>query len=252
MTLHLSARDIQVASQALTEARETSLGIEVTTPVIYPNGDCVTVVVATDGENCVVHDAGFGSMHLTSEGFRLNKEMRVRFSALAARYRCEFVNGRMTQATSVDDIPVAIMLVANASRSLGDYAAEARRQTESEFRHALTEQIREIAGSRLRENEMFRGASGRNYRVQNTILDNKKSKPSIFVVALSSRGSVANQFRELYDLKAAHANVANDSVYKDDGDFNPDEDGWLLKQVGELTAFRDLKTALPSLLTRVS
>jgi len=54
---------------------------------------------------------------------------------------------------------LAAVMVANASRTIGDQALEIKRQTESDFRIAVIERIREIAGNRVRENETVRGES---------------------------------------------------------------------------------------------
>jgi hypothetical protein len=240
--------EIEAGARALTSARKTALGVEVTTPVVQPNGECVTVLVAPEGDGYVVHDAGLGSMYLTSEGIRLTRETISRLSIVAARYDCQLQGGRMMRQCAPDDVPVSIMLVANASRSAGDMAAEARRQIEGQFRYVLTERVREIVGDRLRENESFKGRSGTIYRVANTILDAQAREPIAFIVPLASRSSVATQFRELFDLQAAFPAVMRESVYDESSDFRPAEDGWVLSQVGDVIAFGDLRMRLPSLL----
>ena len=140
------------------------------------------------------------------------------------------------------------MLVANASRSVGDPAIEIRRQSESQFRYAVTERVRETVGKRLRENESFKGASGISYRVGNVILDELETAPIAFVVPVPSRGSVAGMFRELFDLKSVLPRVKNDAVYNENSDFRFNEDGWILRQVGDVTPFGDLPRVLPLLL----
>jgi hypothetical protein len=248
MLRRLTPEEIEAASRALVTARASTLGVEITTPVIYPNGQCVTVAVTIEGAEYVVHDAGLGSMYLTAEGVRISRELRDRLTALAARYGCDFIEGRMSRRCSADDVSVAAMLVANASRSIGDQAAEIRRQSESQFRYAVTERIRESVGKRLRENESFKGASDHTYRVSNVVLDEHEKQPIAFVVPLASRTSVPTLFRELFDLKAAFPSVVNDTVYDEMSDFRPKEDGWVLSQVGEVTAFGSLPIMLSSLM----
>ena len=222
------------------------MGFVVTTPVAYPNGDCVSVVIAPDGKEFMVHDAGLGSMSIAADGIRIGKDLAHRFGVSVSRYGCCYDGGRVFTLCHFDNLARAIMLVANASRSIADYTVEARRQTESQFRYAVTERLRELAGGRLRENESFHGASGRAYRVANVILDVQHSRPLLFVLPLPSRQAVSAQFRELYDLRAALPDVLNDSIYDEESDFRPDEDGWVLSQVGRLAAYSEMSKVLPA------
>jgi len=181
----ITPEEIEVTARAIVSAKTTSLGIEVTTPVVYPNGDLVTVAVTIEGGEYVVHDAGFGAMYLNSAGVRLTRQLARRFTELAARYGCEFIGGRMTRRCSPEHVAMAAVMVANASRTIGDQALEIRRQAESDFRTAVADRIRDIAGSkRVRENEQVQGESGRKYRIPSLILDNSQSYALAFVVPL--------------------------------------------------------------------
>ena len=248
MSERLTAREIEAAVRALIEARPSTLGMHVTTPVIYPNGDFVEVITAPEAKGFVVHDAGVGGMLLAAEGFRISREIALRIKSAAERYDCVVSGGRIGRACERQDVGLSIALVANASRAVADFASEGRRQNESQFRYLVTEKIREIVGGRLRENENFKGKSGRGYRVQNVILDTQLSRPLAFAVPLASRSSVPNQFRELFDLKAAFPAIFNESIYNDAGDFRPDEDGWILEQVGGVIPLSELSSRLPALL----
>jgi hypothetical protein len=241
----LTPEQIEAASRAIITARESAMGVEITTPVIYPNGACVTVTVTMEGGDYVVHDAGLGAMYLTAEGIRMSRQLSERLSALAARYECEFIEGRMTRRCSPDDVAIAAMLVANASRTVGDQAVEVRRQSESEFRYVVSERVRDLVGSRWRENQLFRGASGRAYRIGNVILDPAELAPVAFVFALPSRSAVPSQFAEMYDLSAAYPAITNDSIYNDNSDFRLREDGWLLEKVSVLIPFSEMQTRIP-------
>jgi len=252
MTELLTLSDIEAGARAMIRARVFPLGIEVTTPVVYPNGDCIAVVVAPEMDGgYVVHDAGLGAMYVTGEGVQLSRDLRARIAATIARYDCQFESARIVRRCKSDEVPTSIMLVANASRSAGDMAAETRRQSENHFRAVLTNRIREIVGPRLRENEAFKTMSGITYRVPNTILDAEARQPVAFVLPLVSRSAVANQFRELFELKVAFPMIVRESVYDEESDFRPVEDGWALAQIGEVTPFHDLQRALPALLANV-
>lgn len=205
MIRRLTAREIEAVASALIVAEETNLGVEVTTPVVYPGGQPVTVVVAQDGEEYVVHDAGFGAMFLTGSGVRLTKQIRKKLAALAANYGCEFLDGRMRRRSTSDDVPLAIAMVANSSRCVGDELLEVRRRTESEFVAAVSDSLKEVfGGQRIRTNEQFAGESGAQYRIHNVVLDRGESSAIAFVEPLTSRAVVSQRFMEFSDLKPLH------------------------------------------------
>ena len=236
---------LELAAQALTEARATTLGVEVTTPVVYPNGDLVTSVVVQEGDRFTIHDAGLAAMQLATEGAVLGRDATQRFRAVCIRYDCDFDGGRVLRICGLDDIATSVMLVANASRAVADYTFDVRRHAESGFRAVVTEKLRQIVGNRLRENEAFKGKSGRLYRVAGVVLDASQQRPVAFVGVLPSRAAVANHFREFFDLHAQHPGVLKESIYDDASDFRPDEDGWVLKQVGDLIPYSRLSDRLP-------
>jgi len=248
MSREIPRAEVEADVRALISASATALGVEVVTPVIYSNGECVTVLVAPEVDGYVVHDAGLGVMYLERESVRPSRDVMARLSAIASRYQCDLVGGRVSRRCDADSVPVSVMLVANASRGIGDMSAGARRQMEVQFRYVLTERVREVAGARLRENETFIGKSGTAYRVSNTILDDAGREPVAFVVPLASRSSVAAQFRELFDLQAAFPSIARESVYDEGSDFRPAEDGWVLSQVGDVVPFGEILVRLPRLL----
>src|SRR5215469_7018137 len=128
----VTPEEIEATARAIVSARHTNLGIEVTTPVVYPNGNLVTVAVMVEGGEYVVHDAGFGAMYLNSAGIRITRQLTRRFAELAARYGCEFIGGRMTRRCSPEQVAMATVMVANASRTIGDQALEIRRQVETD------------------------------------------------------------------------------------------------------------------------
>ena len=248
MTQALLPSEVEAEARALIIARESSLGVEVTTPIAYPNGDLVTVIVAPEADGYTVHDAGLGAMFLTGEGVRIDRDMVARLIQAAKRYDCGYSSGRIARATARDGVPESLMLVANASRSIADLSIEVRRQAESDFRYVLAEKVREIAGRRVRENEVFTGKSTTPYRVANTILDKAAREPIGFVIPLPARSSVAPQFRQLFDLQAAYPSIIRLAVYNEYSDFRPDKDGWLLAQVGELAPLGRIQEVLPRIL----
>jgi hypothetical protein len=238
----VTPEEIEATARAIVSARTTNLGIEVTTPVVYPNGNLVTVAVTIEGGEYLVHDAGFGAMYLNSAGVRLTRQLTHRFAELAARYGCDFIAGRMIRRCSPEQVAMAAVMVANASRTIGDHALEIRRQAESDFRAAVADRIREIAGERVRENETVVGESGRSYRIPSLILDSSQSFPLAFVVPLPNRASVPDRFADFFDIRRAHDRVRRESVYDEGSDIRP-EDLRLMQidQMSEIIPFQQTR-----------
>jgi hypothetical protein len=246
----ITPEEIEAAARAIVSVRTTNLGIEVTTPVVYPDGTLVTVAITVQGGEYVVHDAGFGAMYLNSAGIRLTRQLTHRFAELATRYGCDFIAGRMTRRCTVEQVAMAVVMVANASRTIGDQALEIRRQAESDFRTAVVERVRDIAGSeRVRENEVVRGESGRSYRIPSIVLDRSQSYPLAFVVPLPNRASIPDRFAEFFDIRKANERARRESIYDENSDIRP-EDLRFMKMDGmsEVVAFQQTRVRLTQLL----
>lgn len=240
MLRFLEPAELEAASRALITATETSLGIEVTMPVVYPDGQAVTVVVTVEGGNYVVHDAGLGSMYLTNAGQTFTRRIKARLASLAKRYECDFIDGRMTRQCSADQLAIAIALVANASRSVGDQAADVSHRSEAELITSVTNRLREFIGKRLRVNEGIKGRSGREYRVHNVVLDSNEKSPIAFVEPISNRAIVPARFTEFSDLQNFYGLAHNIAVY-DDAESLSDPDMRLLREVCEPLPFRETR-----------
>lgn len=242
----LTREEVESAASALIEARKTNLGIEVTMPVIYPTGQCVTVVVTVEGGEYVVHDAGFGAMFLAAEGVKFTSDLHRRLRNLAERYSCDFIESRMTQRCTVEQLSVAIALVANASRTVGDQALNVRQQPEYDFREVVAERVRTVVGRRARDNQEFRGGSGRMYRVSNVVLDSAERRPVAFVEATHTRATLEHHYTEFSDLRFAYAHVSNISIYDEQEKWTR-ADLSLLARVSEVYNLKDSKRGLERL-----
>jgi hypothetical protein len=230
MTTTLKAADLEKAIRALITAQKTNLGIEVTLPVAFGDGELVTIVVEPSGGSFTVHDAGFTAMRLTSAGVALSRHVVHRLNELARRYRCDFSNGRVSKQATMEDMAQIVCLVANAARAVADYAYEVRRQADYDFRIEVFDKLRAIVGDRVRETDEFRGKSGRLYRVP-ILLDPTRAKPQNFVSTLAHRQNVPQSFAMLYDLGKAYPDVELDAIYDDTADIRQ-EDRSLLTSAG--------------------
>ena len=199
-------------------------------PVAFGDGELVSVVVERAGERFVIHDSGFSAMRLTSAGVSLTKHVTFRLNEFSRRYRCKFVDGRVSATASLDDIAQVACLVANAARAVADYVYELRRQAEYDFRVVVFDKLKEIVGMRARESEEFTGESGTRYRVP-IILDPSQVRPQNFLAAIANRTVVPRSFAMFYDLKPVYPDVERDALYDTEADIRK-EDRALLRSVG--------------------
>lgn len=213
----LTPQELEMASRALITARETNLGVEVQMPVVYPNGQCVSVVVTVAGGNYIVHDAGHGAMTLTTSGIDLTKALAQRLARLGKDYGCEFVDGRMSRACTETQIPIAIALVANASRAVGDQFFEQRERRIRDFRREVTIALtRALPSDRFRKLQVV-ASSGTTYKISHVVLSTDKTKQLAFVEPIADQQSVDRKFREFADIRSTqeYENVARIAVYDD-------------------------------------
>lgn len=237
----VSTSDLETLARSLVQAQPSSLGTEITTQVVYPSGELVTVVVAREGEAFFVNDASFGLMYLSKLGVKLTSQQTSRVREAIKHYSCDLQDGRVFRRCDLDQIAESIALVANASRAVADYGVEARRQMDGDFRLSVIERLREVVGPRMRERKSVEGASGRSYRVGGVVLDRSETRPLAFVEAFSGRGTVGDRFAEFFDLRGRHMSVSMMAVY-DDSQKWPGSDIKLLAEVCKVVRYSDSRS----------
>jgi len=238
--MEISRQVVEDAVRSLVVAEEVNVGIEVSTPVAYPGGDMVSVVIDQSAGGISVHDSGAAAIRLTESGIGITKHVASRLAEYASRFNCSFEGNRVSAKTSIATLEFAIAMVANASRSVADYALEIRRHAEADFRMVVSDALREIIGKRLRENEELRGKSGRKYRVSAVILDSAEVSVERFIVPIANRASVPHGFAMMYDLHQQFGGIQNDSIYDESSDIRT-EDRELLGSVGQVFSFMEAK-----------
>ncbi|WKW51893.1 hypothetical protein [Rhodomicrobium lacus] len=241
--------ELEAASRALISARETNLGYEISMPVVYPTGQCVAVVVTVAGGDYIVHDAGFGSMYLTAAGVSLTAKLNKKLASVAEMYGCEFISGRMSMTCTEKELAVAIALVANASKAVGDQLVEVRRKQIRDFKREVSAVLTDVAGaSRVKTGAEIVGDSGTTYEVNFVLLDKALREPLAYVEPVSDRDAVNGKFREFSDI-AANANyskIDRISVYDDRHEWRSG-DIIILRRVSNTVPFNDLSTRLERL-----
>ena len=222
------------------------MGIEVQTPVIYPNGDLVSVTITISDDQYVVHDGGNGSSVLTASGMSLTKKLSEKLHKVAAHYGCEFVNGRMLRTCSADDIGVCAAIVANASRSIGDQTFSRDKQPTIDFRREVLERVRvSVGASRYRENEEVIGESGSPYKISALILDQAQKEPMGFIEPVKDHEAATKKFREFWDISQAdrYIRVQRVSLYNEKWGWSPG-DLTLLQKVSNVVRLADVETRM--------
>jgi hypothetical protein len=226
----LTPAEVERAIQALTVAEQTNLGIEVTLPVAFGDGEQLSVVIESARDAFTVHDSGLSAMRLTSAGVSLSKHVAFRLNELARRYQCKFVDGRVATTSDAADVAIKATLVANAARAVADYVYEIRRQAEYDFRVIVHDRLREIVGERLRNAEEIVGQSGARYHIP-IILDQAQARPQNFVSSIPNRSNVARSVSMFFDIQSLYSGVERDAVYDNEADVRK-EDKNLLTTVG--------------------
>jgi hypothetical protein len=222
----LTPAEIEAAVRNLIVAEQINLGIEVTVPVAYGDGELVSVVVEHSGGTYTVHDAAFSAMRLSGAGVNFTPNVIRRMSEFAKRYHCEFAEGRVFAKATADDIARVVSLVANAARAVADYRYEIRHQVESDFRLIVFDKLREIVGKRAHEADEFRGKSGRLYRIP-FVLNENLSRPQNFVSTVANRPAVPLSYATLSDLRGAYPEVERDAVYDDEAGLRDEDRAFL-------------------------
>ena len=246
----MTTDEVEAAVRSLCIAQQTNLGIEISMPVVLPDGDFVNVTVAEDGDWFLVHDGSSAVMSLAAVGAKTGHDAQKRFSPLALRFGCEISGDRVMRRVERKHVGVAVVMVANAARSIADIALEMRRRVEHDFKTIVAEKVREIAGSRARFNQEVKGASGRIYHVHNLVLDKDMKHPIAYIESLATRAAVSQHFTEFYDLHQVGASLKLASIYDENSDIR-DSDTRLLGNVSDVYPYAQAATQVGRLLAEV-
>ena len=227
---------------------ESNLGIEVSLPALYPNGEHVVVVLRElDQENVLLHDGGFSLQAISSMGLSLQKNAIKHIIEYAARMGCSFENGRVTRKCPATKVAAAAMTVSNVClyvASQFQVMQEPKKDFDSIVREALSKKLSE---DMVTPNYSIIGASGGKYSVTAAILLPNNEKPKAIIEAISTPKSVSGRFRHLYDIKAniEYSSVERIAVYDDAETFHQ-HDYLLLQDVSNVVAFADLNKRVES------
>ena len=216
-------------------------GLVVNTGIIFVGGDSVQVLISDHKTGYLVSDQSSAAVYLESHGISIGSKLQHNFSKHAQRYGCGYVGNRVERTCSAEQLPVAILMVANASRLIGDYVLEIRRQVDKEFKRAVTDKLREAVGSRMRQQESVVGHSGRTWHIDNLVLDAQLIRPIAFIETVSNRKVVDKRVATFLDLSNKYKNELKQAVIKEESDLRQEDYQLLKGTCSDVVPFKDSK-----------
>ena len=155
----------------------------------------------------------------------------------------------MSRRSPAEKLPLAIALVANASRVVGDHIMNAKRRSIFDFKKEVSGLAAETIGSdRVRNDEEVIGDSGISYRMNIVILAPDKAHPLAFIETIAEQDAVTGRFRAFYDIGKNESvrDIQRVSVYDDRHEWRAG-DLILLQDVSNIVPFSNTKTRIEAL-----
>ncbi|WP_270374730.1 MULTISPECIES: hypothetical protein [Alphaproteobacteria] len=238
----LSETALREAICALTRAKKTQQGFEVSLPQVYHTGQAVEVVVATHGDGFLVHDNSYAAMLLSSHGLKIGKKLAEALAPQIAAYGCEMDEFRVRRAcSSPSQLGFAMSTVGCASRLVADQLLKVDQAPVRDFKSSVISRVTETVGTeRIRTNEEVNGHLGSRYRVSITVLDARQARPLAFVEPVADRDAIPRRFKQFYDLARTeqYLSVQRVAVY-DDEQAMAQGDALLMQEVGNFVRYKD-------------
>ena len=245
----LTAEALESAVRALISARPIRFGFEVQLPLVYPNGETIAVTVNAEGDGYTVHDGGNGVSALAAHGINITPKLGHKLVEIAGHYGCEFASYRMIRRSSADDLPVAIAIVANASRSIGDQMLHTPTAPILDFKAEALHILRSSIGfDRVRENETVLGESGSKYTASALVLSSDRSRAISIVEPVKDHEAATKKFREFWDISqnVGLSHLSRISLYDDRREWSA-ADLTLLQNVSNIVRLTDTENRMREL-----
>ena len=240
---------VEIALSQLAHCRRSGDAILVDTHCLYPSGKTVTVAVLGGPTQAVVHDNGGACDTLGEHGVELEKpnDSLKRF-AKARDLNVE--NGQIVSPpVSADWLPVAILLVANASKDAADTLLNKHNfNAKSDFRRDLKFLFRNKYGDkRFHENYKVFGKTESQYKFDYAL---KIDKKIILVDAvLPDRNSINSRVVANLDVHHLHQPDIFQRIVYDENDKWGLQDLKLLRTGAPVVPYQDIQDELENLIT---
>ncbi len=199
-------------------------GIRVSTQVLYPDGDGVSVVVFRDGDGYRVSDDGLGWSDLITNGIDINKVFLRKAEAVARDMGLALVKGAFVAPNvSEGQLGAAIVIVANASQR---WVYEALRDHQQQVERTLKTKVNEALAlifpkNAIKLNEVIDGDSTKSHRISNIVhLDGRR----ILVDSVVNNPiSIASTFLKFSDIGKGHPDYGREAVVEDLDHWNAED-----------------------------
>jgi hypothetical protein len=200
--------------------KEIEDGFRVATQVLYPSNSSVTVTVR-GGENFIVSDDG-GALHEISGTGRIDSPSDRRIRAIIKNFGLKVQDGAIiSPQVPIDHVPAAILLVANASKAVTEWAyAHIRFKMNRNFKKDLEEVLQRHFHDNLKSNTPVVGESNKEYNFPHVIYLNDARKLLIDPV-INDSSSINARVVANMDVRMRHdPKIQQMIVYDDRLDWN--------------------------------
>lgn len=155
--------------------KEIEDGFRIATQVLYPSNSTVTVTLR-GRDRFIITDDG-GALHEISGSGRLDSPSDRRIRAIIKNYGLRVQDGTIiSPQVPINAVPAAILLVANASKAVTEWAyAHIRFKANRNFKQDLEELLQRHFHDNLKSNTPVVGESNKEYRFPHVIyLENER------------------------------------------------------------------------------
>ncbi|MBI1775896.1 MAG: hypothetical protein HYR63_11170 [Proteobacteria bacterium] len=198
------------------EAIQLDDGVRVSTHVLYPSNGAVSVVVRGGEDEFIVSDEGGAIAEMIGSGLKAEVSdstirTRIKYYGLGVS-----AGSIVSPAIPIDAIPAAIMLVANASKEVADWALKNLRfRTPRNFREDLAALLGRYFHDNLKRDAPIIGASAKLHKFVHVVYLSGDRKLLIDPV-VSEASSVNARLVANLDVKLAHNPLLDQLIIYDD------------------------------------
>ncbi|WP_438750007.1 hypothetical protein [Pararhizobium sp. O133] len=184
----------------LVRARRSSRGVVITTPVLFPSGAHVTILVTFTGDRCLVSDDGaaYAEADLMGAGEIFRRVAR----SIADEVGLRFNNFEIFETDArIDTLPGIIAIVADTARRAIHVTAERlARKLDFDLKTSIVDRLIDVFGAkRVSADAEITGASTHNWTVDALV---KTEGAEIAIEAVSpSPISVSSAYMKLDDIR---------------------------------------------------
>lgn len=208
----------------LQQYHKTADGVAVVTDCLYPSNGVVQVIVRGAGDKYIVSDEGGALREASAAGADLDRSAS-RFSRAVKMQGLQLDHGVIRSPfVSLETVPVAIVLVANASKELADHVFETWRLPKARnFKQLVKLLLRsEFSGDKIKEDVLL-GNSNKPHAFDNVILL-PGGRTLVVDPVMKDPNSINSRVVANLDVQAAnHPGIIQRLVYDDEDHWRADD-----------------------------